>query len=134
MWTAIPQCCVNSDHALLASAFHLTYCTHGQCTEETAVTSLALRGSENRHRKGYFNDYGEGWLQLHFFSVDTNTKSICPNPQGQSAHTTKFPLAGISRCPSVKPEPCVARVNTKGKKMSKNNISGWHLSCTCPCD
>ena len=55
--------------------------------------------------KGYFNDYAEGWLQLHFFSVDLNTKSICPNPRGQSDHITKFPLAGISGYPSMKTEP-----------------------------
>lgn len=39
------------------------------------------------------------------FSVDLNTKNICPNPWGQSAHITKFPLAGISGCPSVDLEP-----------------------------
>lgn len=87
------------------------------------------QGLREQARKGLLQWLWGGVATAALFSVDINTKSICPNPQGQSAHITKFPLAGISRCPSVKPEPCVARVNTKGKKCPRITFQGgiWAL-------
>lgn len=77
-------------------------------------------------QKAYFDDDGEGWLQLHFFSVDFNTKSICPNPQGQSGHITKFPLAGILKgAPSERSlSRCTAKVEAVGKGLCPRTFLG----------
>lgn len=92
------------DYALPASAFHLTYWTQLQCTEGTVSDEPGTRGSKNTQGKGLLQRLCRGVATAALFSVDLNTKNICPNPQGQSAHITEFPLAGILGCSSVEPE------------------------------
>lgn len=65
--TACPSVLWKQGLCPAASAFHLTYWTHGDAQRGWPVTSLAFWGSGNRQGKGYVHDTAEGWLQLHFF-------------------------------------------------------------------
>lgn len=96
------------------------------------VTGLALKSSKNMWAKGLLQRLCRGVATAALFSVDLNTKSICPNPWGQSAPITKFPLAGIWRCPSVEPKPLHNQAEATGQGVLKDNISGRYLSCACP--